>query len=76
MSQTIPDPAPTGPDGRVPSPALAATWQASLISVLLLVSLLTALIALLFRGMTLEEAIAALGAGGLLAAELRRRLLE
>ncbi|GAA3753799.1 hypothetical protein [Streptomyces tremellae] len=46
-----------------------------LVSVLLLVILLSALVILLARGMTLEEALAVLGAGGLLTANLRQRLL-
>ncbi|MFE5753800.1 hypothetical protein ACFQ7I_08865 [Streptomyces massasporeus] len=46
-----------------------------MLSLLLLVVLLAALVALLVKGLRLEEALAVLGAGGLLAAELRRLLL-
>ncbi|MFD7641813.1 hypothetical protein ACFV4P_14290 [Kitasatospora sp. NPDC059795] len=76
MSQMIPYPVPAGFGGPVAPPARAMTWQASLVSVLLLVALLAALIALVLKGLKLEEAIAVLAAGGLMASELRRRLLE
>ncbi|MFE6288227.1 hypothetical protein [Streptomyces sp. NPDC057877] len=54
---------------------MSAAKASPLASLLLLVILLAALFVLLARGMKLEEALAILGAGGLLAAELRQRLL-
>ncbi|MFI1169289.1 hypothetical protein ACH4UM_38460 [Streptomyces sp. NPDC020801] len=72
MSQLLPEPVPAeqnGPCAHTPAKA------SPLVSLLLLVVLLAALIALLARGMKLEEALAVLGAGGVLAAELRQRLL-
>ncbi|MFJ9691508.1 hypothetical protein [Kitasatospora sp. NPDC101183] len=75
MPQTISAPALAGLGGSIPSPTRVTTWQESLVSVLLLVSLLAALIVLLLKGFRLQDAFSALATGGLLAAELRRRLL-
>ncbi|MFD9289585.1 hypothetical protein ACFWBV_15100 [Streptomyces sp. NPDC060030] len=75
MSYLLPEPVPAeqnGPCAHIP----ASTAKSSpLASLLLLAILLAALVVLLARGMKLEEALAILGAGGLLAAELRQRLL-
>ncbi|MFK0223941.1 hypothetical protein ACIQWN_37910 [Streptomyces vinaceus] len=54
---------------------MSTTKSSPLTALFLLAILLTALVVLLARGMKLEEALAVLGAGGLLAAELRQRLL-
>lgn len=75
MSLLLPEPVPAeqnGPCAHIPASAAQVSPLASL---LLLVILLAALFVLLARGMNLEEALAILGAGGLLAAELRQRLL-
>ncbi|MFL4953333.1 hypothetical protein ACJ6WE_40085 [Streptomyces sp. MMS24-I31] len=75
MSFLLPEPVPAeqnGPCTHIPASAAKAS---PLVSLLLLVILLAALIVLLARGMKLEEALAVLGAGGVLAAELRQRLL-
>ncbi|MGI5518372.1 hypothetical protein [Streptomyces sp. CA-106131] len=75
MSLLLPEPVPAeqnGPCAHTPATAVQASPLASL---LLLVIFLAALVVLLARGMKLEEALAVLGAGGLLAAERRHRLL-
>ncbi|MFB7753993.1 hypothetical protein ACFC18_31025 [Streptomyces sp. NPDC056121] len=72
----LPDPASAHPGGALGNPdAITASWPTSVVSLLLLVVLLAALVALLAKGLRLEEALAVLGSGGLLAAELRRLLL-
>ncbi|WP_328512997.1 hypothetical protein OHB25_58305 [Streptomyces mirabilis] len=76
MSRLLPEPASAHPGGAPVDPdATTTSWPTSVVSLLLLVVLLAALVALLAKGLRLEEALAVLGAGGLLAAELRRLLL-
>ncbi|WP_129851096.1 hypothetical protein [Streptomyces sp. SCA2-2] len=75
MSYLLPEPAPANQGGPCAHAPASAVKSSPLVSLLLLAILLGALLVLLARGMTFEEALAVLGAGGLLAAELRPRLL-
>lgn len=75
MSFLLPEPVPAEQNGPCAHTPASASQSSPLASLLLLVILLGALVVLLARGMKLEEALAILGAGGLLAAELRQRLL-
>ncbi|MGO1025692.1 hypothetical protein ACTOXX_34520 [Streptomyces rubiginosohelvolus] len=75
MTYLLPEPVPAEQNGSCAHVPASAAKSSPLVSVLLLAILLAALVVLLARGMKLEEALAVLGAGGLLAAELRQRLL-
>ncbi|MFD5208583.1 hypothetical protein ACFVZE_23910 [Streptomyces anulatus] len=75
MTYLLPEPVPAEQNGPCAHTPASAAKSSPLVSLLLLVILLAALFVLLARGMKLEEALAVLGAGGLLAAELRQRLL-
>ncbi|MFJ1601500.1 hypothetical protein [Streptomyces sp. NPDC088261] len=75
MSFFLPEPVSAAQNGPCADSPASTAKSSPLVSLLLLVILLAALFVLLARGMKLEEALAILGAGGLLAAELRQRLL-
>lgn len=75
MSLTLPEPVPAEQNEPCAHTSASTTKSSPLASLLLLAMLLAALFVLLARGMKLEEALAILGAAGLLAAELRQRLL-
>ncbi|MGW7073063.1 hypothetical protein ACWGII_41150 [Streptomyces sp. NPDC054855] len=75
MSYLLPEPVPVTQNGPCAHTSASAAKASPLASLLLLVILLAALVVLLARGMKIEEALAVLGAGGLLAVELRQRLL-
>ncbi|WP_055606700.1 hypothetical protein [Streptomyces prasinus] len=75
MSFLFPEPVPAEQNRPCAHTPASAAQASPLASLLLLVILLGALVVLLARGVKLEEALAILGAGGLLAAELRQRLL-
>ncbi|MGW3957965.1 hypothetical protein ACWEKM_45540 [Streptomyces sp. NPDC004752] len=74
MSLLLPEPVPAEQNGPCVHTPASSAKASPLVSLLLLVILLAALIALLARGMKPEEALAVLGAGGVLAAEVRQRL--
>ncbi|MGW0963649.1 hypothetical protein ACWD4K_32605 [Streptomyces gelaticus] len=71
----LPEPVPAEQNGPCAHTPAGQAQASPLVSLLLLVILLAALVVLLARGMNLEEALAVLGASGLLAVELRQRLL-
>lgn len=75
LSLLLPEPVPAEQNGPCAHTPASAAKSSPVASLLLLAILLAALVVLLARGMKLEEALAILGAGGLLAAELRQRLL-
>lgn len=60
------------PEEGTPAPRTRLSW----IDVVLLVVVLGALVVLLRSGMGLPEALAIVGAGGILSAELRRRISQ
>ncbi|MCQ4044752.1 hypothetical protein ACFOSC_33005 [Streptantibioticus rubrisoli] len=73
MSSLLPEPVPSAGCGLSAS-VRAAITAVDLSGLLVLVVILTTLIVLLARGMSLDEALAVLGAGGALAGKLRKRL--
>lgn len=73
MSSLLPEPVPSAGNG-LPASAPAAAASSPAFSLLLLVIVLAALITLLARGLSLDEALEVLGASGVLTAELRQRL--